>query len=281
MNTPQGPEQFEPGDYQAMPRRRWPIVVGLAVLGLAVSAVYVAVVPQVIARTYTATAAVDVTAPEEPSGGIVLIPGLVPDLHGQAQFVRSIRVAVIAGRMMHSSLSPQALSKRVTVTIPPNSWLLDIACADRSASNAATCANDFAKAYLHSRGRTTASLLDAQVNSLSRDVRRLDRATATLNSKIAALPPNSPRWAADKAQLTEDRGQLRALTQEIRARLGQFTNSATGGSILTLATPPEKPSSPNKLLALPVGFVAGLLLGLIAAFLLNRREKPIPGAGAA
>jgi succinoglycan biosynthesis transport protein ExoP len=277
MNTSLGPERFEPGGYREVSRRHWPIVLGLAVLGLAAAAVYVAVVPQ----AYTATAVVDLPAPAGPSEGIVVIPGLVPDLHGQAQIVRSSSVAAPAGRMMHSGLSAQALSKKVTVTVPPNSWLLDIACADPSASRAATCANDFAKAYLQHRATSLANLADAQVNSLSREVNSLDRAKAALNTKIAALPPNSPRWVADEARLKSDHGRLRWLTQQIETRIGQRTNSPPGGSILTLATPPGKPSSPDKLFALPVGLVAGLLLGLTAVFLLSRRDKRIDGTGEA
>jgi capsular polysaccharide biosynthesis protein len=272
MNTSLEPEPFEPGGYREV-SRRWPIVLGLAILGLAAAAVYIAAVPQVAPKAPTATAVVDLPAPAEPSGGIVLIPGLVPNLHGQAQAVRSIRVAAIAGRMMHSDLSSQALSKEVAVTVPPNSWLLDIACTDPSASRAATCANDFAVAYLQSRRSTAANIVNGQINSLRREVGSLGRAKAALSTKIAVLPPNSPMRAADEAQLTSDKEQLRSLAQQIGNSTSQLTPAATDGSILTFATPPAKPGSPNRLLALPAGFVAGLLLGVIAAFLLSRRDK--------
>jgi uncharacterized protein involved in exopolysaccharide biosynthesis len=279
MSASLGPERFEPGGYRGLPRRRWPIVLGSTVLGLAAAALYVAVVPQAVPRPASATAVVDLPTQAEPGEGIVLIPGLVPDVHGQAQVVRSIRVAAIAGQMMHSALPPRALSKRVTVTVPPDSWLLDIACADPSAVRAATCANDFATAYLQSRDRSVINLLDAQVNSLQREVSSLQHAKATLKTKIAAMPPNSSGSVADEAQLTSDNGQLRVLTQLIRTKVGQLRTAPAPGLILTLAAPPAKPNSPSNLPALPAGLVAGLLLGLIAAFSLARRDKRTAGPG--
>jgi hypothetical protein len=132
MNTSHGPDPSGLGRQRSVPRRRWLIVPGLAALGLLASAAYVVVGAEVVPQVYTATAAIDVTSTAiGPSQGIVVIPGRVPDLHGQAKAVRSIGVAVIAGRMMHSGLSPRALTKNVTVTVPPNSWALDIAAPAR------------------------------------------------------------------------------------------------------------------------------------------------------
>jgi capsular polysaccharide biosynthesis protein len=249
------------------------IVPGLAAVGLLASAAYVVGGAEVMPQVYTATAAVDVTSTAiGPSQGIVVIPGRVPDLHGQAKAVRSIGVAVIAGRMMHSGLSPRALTKNVTVTVPPNSWVLAIACADPSASRAATCADDFAKAYLQSSGRSAAKAASAQVNTLRRAVTSLSRARATLLAKAATLPLNSPTRATDEARLTWDHGQLRSFARQIKAVTGELTHTSSG-SIVTLATAPGKPGGPSKLPVLLSGPVAGLLVGVIAAFLLGRRDK--------
>ena len=47
MNMSQRPDSFEPGDYLAVLRRRWWIVLVLAVLGLLAAGAYVAVAPKV------------------------------------------------------------------------------------------------------------------------------------------------------------------------------------------------------------------------------------------
>ncbi len=47
MNMSQRPDSFEPGDYLEVLRRRWWIVLVLAVLGLLAAGAYVAAAPKV------------------------------------------------------------------------------------------------------------------------------------------------------------------------------------------------------------------------------------------
>src|ERR1700684_3619266 len=58
MNISQRPDSFEPGDYLEVLRRRWWIVLVLAVVGLLLAAAYVKEAPKI----YTATATVSVQA---------------------------------------------------------------------------------------------------------------------------------------------------------------------------------------------------------------------------
>ncbi len=58
------------------------------------------------------------------------------------------------------------------------------------------------------------------------------------------------------------------------ASLGASTNY-NAGYMITNAVPPTSPSSPRKLLYLPSGLMVGLLLGLIAAFIADRRDDRI------
>ena len=54
----------------------------------------------------------------------------------------------------------------------------------------------------------------------------------------------------------------------------------SGGSIITNAVPPaaSNPATPKKKIVLPSGAVAGLVIGLALAFLMDRRDKRIRGA---
>lgn len=269
MDTSQGPGPSGPGGQRKAPRRHWPIVPGLAALGLLAAVTYAAITPAAVPPLYTATAAVDVTTPGQ---GIVLIPALVPHLYGEAQAARSTGVAAIARRMMHSGLSPQALRKKVTVTAPPNSFVLDIACADPSASRAATCANDFARAYLTNRHDSAVAYINARVNTLRRQVIRFTRQAAALTTKMNPLPPNSPQRANDKVMIASYAAQANAYSQQAATADGQLANPSSG-SIVTVATPPGNPGGPSTLPVLLSGFVAGLLVGVIAAFVLGRRDK--------
>jgi len=271
MNIPQRPDSFAPGGHRAMPRRRWPAVAGLAVLGLAASAAYVTLAP----RAYTAATSVYISVigqPAPPSGSISLLPSQVPDMRGEARAVRSAGVAAIARRLLHTSLSPQALTKQMTVTASLNLPILHIACRASSAAGASMCANDFAKAYLEKRASHAAGYRSSAVIVLDQEMHSLQRARASLGSKIAGLPAGSPQRASDEAMLKADQAQLAKLSHDAKAAAGQHPYTS-GGRIIALATPPSGGSGPSLLLVLPLGLVAGLLAGLITAFLPRRSAK--------
>ena len=62
------------------------------------------------------------------------------------------------------------------------------------------------------------------------------------------------------------------------AALSASGAAASGGSIITKATPPTTPSSPKKKIILPSGLLAGLLIGLIIAFVWDKQDTRVRGA---
>ena len=64
--------------------------------------------------------------------------------------------------------------------------------------------------------------------------------------------------------------------QAMQQLIAELTNPSAG-SILSAATPPSSASSPKKLLVLPSGLLLGLLVGLVLAFVLDRRHRRILG----
>jgi uncharacterized protein involved in exopolysaccharide biosynthesis len=271
MNTSQRPDSSEPGGFLEALRGRWQIAPGLAVLGLLAAAAYVLAAP----AAYTATAAVrPATAP---GTGIVLLPVQVPDLRGDAQAARSTGVAAMAGKMLHSSLSPLALSKQVTVTVPPDTGVLDIGCTASSARGAADCANVVANAYLQNRTASAKAVINQQIAPLKAQIRSLQGTAARLSSTIIGLPMNSAERTSAQAQLASVRLQLSSLNGQVAALYAELAQ-INGGTVITKASPPAKPASPNTTLVLPGGLAAGLLLGLIAEFWLDRRDKQIRSA---
>ena len=274
MNISERPDSFEPGDYLAVLRRRWWIVLCVAILGLLAAGAYV----KVAHKVYTSSASVYVTATgaeaNQVSGGRTT--GTV-NMDSEAQVVQSISVAVIAAHLLHSDLSPSALSKNVKVTVPPNSQVLQIGCNAPTADAAAACAQQFATAYLQNRTTSSTDLLNATLKSLQSQVATLEQDISKLTGKIDALPPNSTQLATSKAERSSDTSQLSALNKQVGVLAAQGANSSPG-SIITNAVPPGAPTSPQKLLIVPSGLVVGLLLGLVLAFLIDRRDKRIHGA---
>jgi capsular polysaccharide biosynthesis protein len=275
MNMSQRPDSFEPGDYLAVLRRRWWIVLVLAIMGMLAAAAYVAVARKV----YTGTASVYVTATalntSEVAGGRTA-SGTV-NMDSEAQIVQSNSVATLAAHALHSDLTTPQLIKKVSVTVPANSQILQISCTASSADAAANCAEAFAKAYLANQVTT----LNDQYTSSLKQLQSQANAEAILASseraKIVSLPANSPKRAIAHAALTGDNSQLSTLNKEIGNLKAQQANTSPG-TIPTNAAPPSSPTSPQALLLVPSGLIAGLLIGLIVAFLVDRRDKRIHDA---
>ena len=273
MNPVQRPDSFEAADYVGVLRRRWWIVLACTIGGLAVAFAYVTIAP----KAYTATASVNVVPTASDQFNVVAgsrTAGATVNLDTEAQVVSSTTVSAIAGKMMHSPLTAWALAQQVNVTVPPNSSILNISCTASTPTGAAACANAFAKAYLQNRSQSAANYVNQQLTKLQQKVNALNQAQAALGTKINTLPKNSPTRAADVAQKKTDQAQGAKLTQQYATTSG-LAAQTNGGSVITAATPPGKPSSPKKLLVLPSGLIAGLLIGLVIAFLVDRRDKRI------
>jgi len=273
MNPAQRPDSFETADYVGVLRRRWWIVLALTIVGVVAAFGYLLVAP----KAYTATASVAVVPTAADQSNVVAgsrTNGATVNLDTEAQVVQSTTVATLAAKMMHSPLTPWALAQQVNVTVPPNSSILDISCKASTPEGAATCANDFAKAYLQNRSTTATNYINQQLQKLQKKISALNQAETALHTKIGTLPANSPDKAADRAQMKTYQSQGAKLTQQYAAT-SALAAQTNGGSIISIATPPGKPSSPKKTLILGSGLIAGLLIGLIAAFLVDRRDKRI------
>ena len=274
MNSVQRPDSVGSAVYTGMLRRRWWIVLALTCVGVIGALGYVLVAP----KTYTAAAEVAVTPTgadqsNQVAGGRT--SGAV-NLDTEAQMVTSGTVAGIAGHLLHSPLTTYQLSHSVAVTVPPNSQDLLIACGASTASGSAACAQDFAIAYLRNRSATATATLNAQIQNVEGNLGSLQKTVAGLNTKATALPRNSSQRISDQAAVQSYTNQMHSL----EAKLGALRSEAaasSGGHIITNALPPGSPSSPKKSLVLPSGLVAGLLLGLIFAFVTDRRDKRIHG----
>jgi Mrp family chromosome partitioning ATPase len=144
----------------------------------------------------------------------------------------------------------------------------------RSAQEAAACANAFAAGYLKNRSVSAASAINNQLNAVRAQQQTLQKQATQLTTQVNTLPTNSSERSAASTQLQTVSGELKSLADQ-EVSLTAAAASSSGGTIITAAVPPGRPSSPKPLLALPSGLLAGLLIGLIAAFTLDRRGKRI------
>jgi capsular polysaccharide biosynthesis protein len=271
------PDALEAADYTGVLRRRWLIVVAGAALGLVSALAYTAVAP----KSYVATAGLylSLTGADVGNGiqGNRIGNGHV-DLDTEAQLVTSGTVATRAGHMMHSSLSPAELAGEIAVTVPPNSQILDITCTASTAAGAATCANDFAAAYLQNRRISAAAALSSRLHGVQGKISSLQQSMAKLQIAISSLPANSATRQSDQATVAATKARVHSLSYLVTKLTGLAAN-VQGGHVITVATPPSKPDSPSKSLVVPSGLVAGLILGLIVPFIWERRTWRLYGPG--
>ena len=275
MGVSQEADSLEFAGYLGVLRRRWWIILVLACVGIVAAGAYIATSP----KGYTATATVNVTATgiSQNQGSGAVAGGRTSsavNLDTEVQIVQSSSVAAIAASDLHSSLTPQALVKNISVAVPPNSSVLQISCSARSAQQSADCANAFADAYLTNRTATATDTDNAELKSIRGQLTALEKRTAQLSIQSRSLPVNSPQRASAQAQLQTAASQLRALANQ-SAALSASGAAASGGSIITKATPPTAPSSPKKKLILPSGLLAGLLIGVVIAFAWDKRDTRI------
>ena len=270
------PDSFELSHYLDVLRRRWPILLGVTLICLVGAVGYLVSA----AKVYAATASVYVRPTGVVNANRLLntrTPGPV-DLDTEAQIVTSGVVATIAGQILHSSLTPSALASAISVSVPGNTLDMRITCRASTNTGAAACANAFAAAYLQHRSAAAAFPLQQQIGPLTSRISALQEAAASLSTSVSSLPANSAQRAAAQAQLGSDRRELTSLTGQLSTLDGR-TAQTSGGSIITRASPSGRAISPEKSLVLPSGFAVGLVLGLIGAFVRDRRDKRIRTAG--
>ncbi len=273
MSQTAGPADFQAADYAGILRRRWWVVLAVTLIGVAASLGYL----KMAHKVYTATASVYVTAASTTANQVAngRTSGTV-NLDTEAQIVRSTAVSEAAAKLMHSSEPIPKLITQVSVTVPPNSQVLSISCQQPAAGAAANCAQSFANAYLSYSTASTTAKLNKQLSALQSRVSDLQSDSAKLTSEMAILPVNSTQRASAQEKLTSDNNQLNSLNSQIAGLTADLAD-ASGGSIISDATPPSKASNPKTSLVLPSGLVAGLLIGLILALVIDRRDHRVRG----
>jgi capsular polysaccharide biosynthesis protein len=271
MSLTAGPDDFQLADYGGVLRRRWWLVLVVAIIGAVAGAGYL----KTAHKVYEANASVYVTATSATSNQVAngRTTGAV-NLDTEAQVVQSTAVAQAAAKLMHSSEPITKLINRVNVTVPPNSQVLSISCQEPSPDAAATCAESFAKAYLSYSSATTIAAINSQLSSLQSRISGLESNSAKLTSEVAILPVNSTQRATAEEQLNSYHNQLSSLNSQV-AGLTADLSDPSGGSIISDAVPPASATSPKALLILPSGLLAGLIIGLILAFIIDRRDHRV------
>ena len=162
MTTSISDGSLELGDYLAVLRRRWLIVLALTCAGVLIAGIAIALTPM----TYTATSSVLVYALTGQSSAAVGATPSAVNMDNEAQLVSSRAIAVQAIQRLRSKDRPPQFEARLNVSVPPNTTVLSIGCSESSPQRAAACANTVAAAYLSDRQASALSSVQNQIAAL-------------------------------------------------------------------------------------------------------------------
>ena len=163
------------------------------------------------------------------------------------------------------------MARDVTVTVPPNTSVLEIAYAAPTAALAQQGAQAVAEAYLESRAETAQVLTD---NRISRTLTQIQQTTAEQDSITAELnDPANGLTDAEEQVLRERREQADRRLVALNSTLASLnTIEIKPGTVINDALLPGSPRDPNPVLVIPSSLMLGLLAGLGVAVLRERRD---------
>jgi uncharacterized protein involved in exopolysaccharide biosynthesis/Mrp family chromosome partitioning ATPase len=283
MNSQAAPDYFELSDYTTVLRRRWRRIVAVTCAGAVLAAAYAFLAP----KTYTATVLVQVNALPNNANAVGGRTGGPVNMDNEAQAVRSLAVANLVKVRLRSSLSAGDISRNIHVTVPPNSTYLQITCGASSAVAAQKCANAVGHEYLDYRRVTIMRLLGDGIAAQQRAKTKLSNKIVNLKILLLTLRHHKGNQLVGSPTQVSDELQIAALQtslQSIEAHISQaqplyYSLSVRRGTIVGLissaATVPSSPSSPRKLLYIPSGLIAGLIVGLAWAFAKDRKDRRV------
>src|SRR5579875_1385505 len=183
------------------------------------------------------------------------------DVATQIQIVTSAPVTQEVSRQLHQP-APQ-----VSVTEVGQTNVIEVAASSHSAATAARIANAYARAYLTFRR-------DQNVNASLSAASAVQAKLSSVNRQIASL--TSGHGASKQAQ------QLAALQTEqatYQAQLNQLQADASlqngAAELITPATAPSVPSSPNPKRTGLIGLAVGLVLGIGGVLLADTLDDRI------
>jgi capsular polysaccharide biosynthesis protein len=263
----------ELGDYAALARRRWAWILLCVVAGGAFAFAYLSLAQE----TYVSTAKVLVESTGDASTAEGARMSDAVNLDTEAQLMTSAPVSTRAATLLASPLSPVALARRVSVTVPPNTTVMAVHFAGPSATEAQRGAAMFAQAYLENRQESAQDELAADVDRLEARIKETTADIQDLSVAIARSDGTSER--TDRAFLVARRATLSAQLASYNGELAPLVGGEVNpGELILEAQLPSTPVDPNPWLILPAGLMAGLVVGLGLAARRERSDKRIHSA---
>jgi capsular exopolysaccharide synthesis family protein len=184
---------------------------------------------------------------------------------------------------------------KVSVATVPDTRVVEVTATSSDPATAASDATGYARVYVKSRRQgildditEATTILQRQLGSTQTKLSTAERPLRQLEAKAAAALDDGQRAVLERrltdleAQLSPDLSTLQARRTALQERIDQLslTNELTvtgGATLISAATEPSTPISPQPIRNAALALVAGVVLGLALAFLLEQLDDQVHG----
>ncbi|MEU0375313.1 lipopolysaccharide biosynthesis protein [Streptomyces sp. NPDC006283] len=225
--------------------------------------------------TYTATGEVVVhairTAPFEASG---VSADKQISMGTERQIAQSASVAAGAAKALDDGTALATLQRDLRVSNPPETQTLIFEYSADSADRAAVLVNAFVGAYLDYRQAAATQRINTTVGRLGTELKPLLKQRDSLDRRIAGESD-----ASERSTYQSERRNLVVEIADLQGRISSLKSlDTTPGDVVSRGDPPALQSSPGLGMLLLTGAVAGLTLGILAAWVRSVLEPRVRSA---
>jgi capsular polysaccharide biosynthesis protein len=251
-------------EYVQVLRRRRALILVLLIIGLAAGFAYSKYRP----KSYTADATVQV----RPSTVDIVTGGWDSssiNINTQQSVLASTTVASAVRSKMHSTKTPEQLLSDLKVQAPTKANTLALQYSASNAKDAADYANAFATSYLSIRQNQAQSALNTVVKREQDKLTGLQQKLAKVQNTVATSTPGTSQYNT----ATVNQNLLLQQINPIQTKLEDLNTLVVDpGSVIVSAQPPTSAAGLSRTVLIAVGGLIGLLLGIVLAFLRDRRD---------
>ncbi|MFT4156832.1 MAG: hypothetical protein QM630_02730 [Microbacterium sp.] len=247
-------------------KRQWRVVFAGAVAGLLAAGVFLVVAPTTVTVTTTLNLNVITTDPfnpQKPASGLL-------DDATEADIASSHVVAARAAENLGGSTTASEIRRSSTVATSSSASVVKVSYEAATVKQAVAGADAVADAYLSFRSEQAQERIAVMVNNITSSVDTLNETLKGVNKTITTAGTDS----VDYAQATTQRAQILSELDDLLSQRNVLQGvDTTGGIVLTAADDSTPEYSPGRTMTLLTGLAAGLILGVIAAFVRNPFDR--------
>ena len=270
-NAPAPVDSVTIRDQVGVVARRWRIVAAFTILGVVAAGLFI----HRETKAYVSHAQVLVNpVSNDPFSASRTSTTTSVAMPTEQKLASSVTVANSVAKTLGGDHTGSQLLQHLTVTVPATTQILDFAYSAGSATAARNGAQAFAAAYLSARHARNAALITAQEKTLNAQIAAQTKKADGLAKLVNPSLPNT----GTNASLNNEIQQINQSINNDQQQLGLLqTIDPTSASITQQATLPTKPSATSVRIVGAAGIVAGLILGLIAAFIVDGLDDHLRG----